>query len=125
MPETTKSLKLNSSEFDWLRTGAEALEEMLRAIDAAEHSIRLEVYIFNPSPIADRFRTALINACQRGVRAHVLIDALGSMTLSESFWDMFKVSGGEFKWFNQLTFQRFTFRDHRKILVCDDSLAFI
>jgi cardiolipin synthase A/B len=125
MPETTKSLKLNPPEFRWLRTGAEALEEMLRAIDAARTSIRLEVYIYHVGPIAERFRTALINACQRGVRTQVLIDAVGSLTLPESFWEALKVSGGQFKWFNPITFQRFSFRDHRKILVCDDEIAFI
>jgi cardiolipin synthase len=54
-----------------------------------------------------------------------LIDALGSLNLRESFWDPLLAVGGQFKWFNPLKLQRLSYRDHRKILVCDDRVAFI
>ena len=98
---------------------------MLAAIDAAGESVRLEMYIFHPSPSADKFRQALIGACQRGLRVQVLVDALGSINLPDSYWELFRVSGGEFRWFNPLNLNRLAFRDHRKLLVCDDKVAFI
>ena len=98
---------------------------MLDAIAAAQNSVRLEMYIFHESEIALQFRQELINACQRGLQVQVLIDALGSVTLPESFWDVFKMSGGEFRWFNPLNLHRLGVRDHRKILVCDEKVAFI
>lgn len=126
MPETEKSLKkVSHSQYRWLRTGEQALSEMLSAIDAATTSIRFEMYIFHESPVASDFREALVDACQRGVKVQVLIDAMGSITLPESFWEPLKVSGGEFRWFNPLAVHRFSVRDHRKILVCDDECAFI
>ena len=126
MHEVAKSSKQNvSSEFRWLTTGEEALAEMLATIAAAEHSVRLEMYIFHPSDIAEAFRSELIAACRRGVRVRVLIDALGSIALPDSFWDEFRSSGGEMRWFNPLKLNRLTIRDHRKILVCDQRVAFI
>lgn len=126
MHELAKSSKQNlASEFRWLRSGDQALEEMLQAIESAKRSVRLEMYIFHESPIAEKFCQALVNACQRGLRVSVLVDALGSISLAESFWDVFKMSGGEFRWFNPLTLHRLGVRDHRKILVCDDEVAFI
>ncbi|MDQ6630861.1 MAG: phosphatidylserine/phosphatidylglycerophosphate/cardiolipin synthase family protein [Verrucomicrobiota bacterium] len=112
-------------QFCWLRTGAQALTEMLDAINSAQISIRFEMYIFHASPIADQFRHALAEAVQRGVRVQVLLDALGSISLPESAWDLFKKRGGEFRWFNPLHFKRLIFRDHRKMLVCDDQVAFV
>jgi cardiolipin synthase len=113
------------AEYKWLRTGEEALEEMLAAIGVAAHSVRLEMYIFHTGPTADQFRDALVNACKRGLRVRVLVDALGSAYLPESFWETFRGSGGEFRWFNPLSLHHVFIRDHRKMLVCDDELAFI
>lgn len=113
------------AEYKWLHTGEEALEEMLAAIAGASQSVRLEMYIFHAGPTADQFRDALVNACKRGLRVRVLVDALGSAYLPDSFWETFRGSGGQFRWFNPLNLHRIFIRDHRKMLVCDDELAFI
>jgi cardiolipin synthase len=113
------------SSFRWMCTGDQALAEMLDAILAAKISVRLEMYIVHTSAIAERFRQALINACQRGLHVRVVVDGLGSITLPDSFWEPFKTSGGEFRWFNRVSLLRFGLRDHRKILVCDDAVAFV
>lgn len=111
--------------YQWLQTVDEAFEEMLAAIDGATTSIRLEVYIFRLSPIGEQVRDALIRACQRGVRVQVMVDALGSVSLPERFWDSFIKAGGQFRWFNPLKLKRLGFRDHRKALVIDDKIAFV
>jgi cardiolipin synthase len=113
------------AEYKWLQTGEEALEEMLAAIASASQSVRLEMYIFHAGPTADQFRDALVNACHRGLRVRVLVDALGSAYLPDSFWETFRASGGEFRRFNPLSLLHVFIRDHRKMLVCDDELAFV
>jgi cardiolipin synthase len=113
------------SGFRWLETVDEAFEVMLPAIEAATRSIRLEVYIYRVSPIGEAVREALIRALQRSVKVQVLIDALGSISLPEKFWDPFIQAGGQFKWFNPLKLKRLGFRNHRKVLVIDDTIAFV
>lgn len=113
------------STFRWLRTGEEALIAMLAAITGAQHSIRLETYTYTASPLGEKFREALVRACHRGVRVQVMIDALGSVTLPASFWDPLIEAGGDFKWFNPLTLHRLIYRNHRKVLACDDHIAFV
>ncbi len=98
---------------------------MLAAVDLATASIRMEVYIFRLSPIGEEVRDALIRACQRGVQVQMIVDALGSISLPEKFWDPFIAAGGKFRWFNPLKLKRLGFRDHRKMLVIDEKLAFI
>ena len=113
------------SGFRWLETVDEAFEVMLPAIDSATRSIRLEVYIYRVSPIGEAVREALIRALQRSVKVQVLVDALGSISLPEKFWDPFIQAGGQFKWFNPLKLKRLGFRNHRKVLVVDDTIAFV
>ena len=112
-------------DFQWLRTGAEALAEMLAAIAAARRSVRLEMYMFDPSPVADRFRDALGDACRRGASVQVLIDAFGSMSLPDGYWETLRAAGAQVRRFNPNGLKRFGIRDHRKTLVCDDDLAII
>jgi cardiolipin synthase len=98
---------------------------MLDAIEASRSSVRLETYIYAGGPVGRKFREALVRAQQRGVRVRVLVDALGSMGLPYHFWDGLISAGGEVRWFNPAALMRFSFRDHRKLLVCDDQVAFI
>jgi cardiolipin synthase A/B len=114
-----------SAAFQWLRTGEEALTRMLREIDGAQSSIRLETYIFHAGPVAEQFREALVLACQRGVKVHVLIDALGSISLATAFWEPLTRFDGKFAWFNPISLKRLSYRNHRKMLVIDDQVAFI
>src|SRR6266705_7004916 len=113
------------SGFRWLRTGAEAFGAMLDAIESARVSIRLETYIYEDGPIGEKFREALVKARQRGVQVQVLIDAFGSVRLSTSFWEPLVKARGEFAWFNPVSLQRWSYRDHRKMLICDKTVGFI
>jgi cardiolipin synthase len=121
----TAGSPISSPQFRWLSSVAESFEAMLDAIEAAQESVRLEMYIYTESAIGERFRDALARAAQRGVRIRVLIDAMGSLTLSESFWDPLIRAGGEFRWFNPFHLRRLAIRNHRKLLACDDRIAFI
>src|SRR3546814_14383126 len=51
---------------------------MLAAIDAAEHTIALQTYIFDHDRIGLEFANALTRAHDRGVQIRVLMDAIGS-----------------------------------------------
>ncbi|HTG43810.1 MAG TPA: cardiolipin synthase B, partial [Verrucomicrobiae bacterium] len=76
-------------------------------------------------PIGEAVRDTLIKACRRGVRVQVMVDALGSISLPEKFWDPFIEAGGKFRWFNPLKLKRLGFRDHRKTLIIDEKVAFV
>jgi len=119
-PEADSALRCR-----WLRHGREALDAMLEAIHHAQHSVRLEMYIFRAGKIGDAFRDALTAAQQRGVRVRVLCDAVGSYSLPGDYWSHLLAAGGEFRLFNPVQLRRIIYRDHRKILVVDGELAFI
>jgi cardiolipin synthase len=116
---------MGDDTFQWLRSGDEAYAAMLAAIAQAQHSLRLETYIFADSAVGRQFLGGLMDACTRGARVQVLLDAFGSLNLPDSFWTPLRQAGGDFRWFNPLDLKRFTFRDHRKLLICDERVAFI
>lgn len=113
-----------STKFKWLRTGDEAFVTMLDVIDKAERTVRFETYIFVRGEPGDRFREALTRAAERGVEVYVLVDAWGSTELPVDYWDPFIKAGGEFRWFNRPKFLKGTFRNHRKLLVVDEKVAY-
>src|SRR5687768_13143814 len=101
---TTNSPRVGEekSTFRWLRTGDEALESMLEAIEHARDTIRLETYIYRVGATGERFLDALVRACERGVKVHVLVDALGSFSLPDTFWTPLREAGAQCLWFNPI-----------------------
>lgn len=116
---------MSACDFRWLRTGDETFATMLADIGAAGREVRFETYTLTYSPVGERFLAALTEAARRGVQVRVLVDAVGSFNLPDAFWDSLRRAGGDCRWFNPLTLRRLTFRDHRKLLVCDDAVAFV
>jgi len=119
------SAKLPGADCRWLRTGDEFFSEVLMAVEAARESVCLETYIYLAGQPGERLRDAMVAARKRGVRVRVLIDAFGSYWLPSGFWQTLQDVGGEVRVFNPLAVHRFGFRDHRKLVVCDDGVAFV
>jgi len=115
----------NSNNAQWLCGGGKFFPAMLAAIEQARQSVEFETYIFEDDEIGRRFLDALTRAARRGVQVRVLADAYGSVTMSQSFFELLIQAGGEARFFNPLRFNRFGVRDHRKLLVCDRRTAFI
>ncbi len=109
----------------WLRTGQEGLAAMLGAIERARVSVGFEIYLFEDCPLGVRFREALAAAARRGVRVRVLVDAFGSLELPADYFRVVNEAGADCRWFNPLELGRPTCRDHRKLLLVDDEVAFV
>ncbi len=107
--------------------GPEAYPRMLAAIDRAQSAIRLEVYAFARDGIGQRFIEALAAAARRGVRVSVMVDGWGSAADGAEVAARLREAGCEVSIYNPLVALlagRFR-RNHRKILLVDDAVAFI
>lgn len=111
--------------------GVATYDALLAAIEAAEHHIHLEYYIYRPDRIGTRLRDALIRQAKRGVRVRLLVDAVGGARLRRSFLRPLRRAGVEFSWFHETRWARLllrrpklNLRTHRKIVVVDGRVGF-
>jgi cardiolipin synthase len=106
--------------------GEEATAAMLGAIAGARQEVLLESYIFERDATGRRFLEAAAAAAARGLRVHVLADAVGSFTTPSQFWGPLVQAGGEALFFHRLLpFHWYhLLRDHRKMLVVDRQVVF-
>ncbi len=107
--------------------GEQAYPKMLSAIIAAKRSVHLEVYAFSFYGVGANFVDALSLAAQKGVKVHVTIDGWGSIRGGRAVAATLRASGCEVEIYNRflaLLIGRFG-RNHRKILLVDDEVAFV
>ncbi|MEI8202610.1 MAG: phosphatidylserine/phosphatidylglycerophosphate/cardiolipin synthase family protein [Bacteroidota bacterium] len=102
---------------------------MLSDIVLAKKHIYIETYKFANDAIGIKFRNALIRKCKEGVVVKILADSWGS-TSNEEFFSEFTAIGGEVRFFEKVIFSFDFFtrnhrRDHRKIILIDDSITYI
>ncbi len=109
--------------------GDALFDAMLVAIATAKHAIRMESYIFADDEIGQKFAQALCKQAQAGVKVRLLVDAVGSLfQFYRSLDAMFKKAGvvvhhfHPWQWRKPLRYNR---RDHRKLLVIDNRVAFL
>ncbi|HUJ58886.1 MAG TPA: phosphatidylserine/phosphatidylglycerophosphate/cardiolipin synthase family protein [Kofleriaceae bacterium] len=111
-----------------LRGGGETYPAMLEAIAAARETICFETYILAADRTGDRFKAALLDRARAGVAIRVIYDAVGSFGLADAWLAELRAAGVGIIEFNPLAPWRarssFSHRDHRKILVVDDAVAF-
>ncbi|HWF19249.1 MAG TPA: cardiolipin synthase B [Verrucomicrobiae bacterium] len=119
------TLAFKAGSYKWLQGGDEIFPALAASLNGARKTIRFEIYIYANDELGQHFRDLLVQSSARGVRVQVLIDSLGSLGLSTAFWKPLTETGGEVRWFNPDIPKRFSARDHRKILVCDEEVAFV
>ncbi|HKC70304.1 MAG TPA: phospholipase D-like domain-containing protein, partial [Terriglobales bacterium] len=100
----------------------------LAAIRGARRSVNLEAYIFQTGQVAGQFVEALAERARAGVRVNVVLDALGSLATTASYFRDLRQAGGHVAWYNPARWNRlphYNNRTHREILVVDGETAFI
>jgi cardiolipin synthase A/B len=112
-----------------LRAGTETYPAMLAAIGAARRQVLLETYILDDDRTGNRFAAALRERAGAGVEVKLMFDAVGGLGLDPRWLDALASDGIEVVEFHPIAPWRrrwnLSRRDHRKILVVDDEVAFL
>lgn len=110
-----------------LCNGDEIFPAMLGAINAAQHTIDMVTFVYWTGDIAVEFAEALGNAARRGVTTRLLLDAVGCNSMRHTLVDQMTVAGVSIAWFRpiaQWKVWKWDNRTHRKLLLCDQQVAF-
>ncbi|MGH8900487.1 MAG: phospholipase D-like domain-containing protein [Egibacteraceae bacterium] len=116
------------NKVDVLRNGVEIFPAMLEAIRAAQSTVDLTSYVYWTGDIANEFADALSERARAGVRCRVLLDAVGAYAMNRDLVDQIQDAGCILEWFRtpkRLRVWEVNNRTHRKVLVCDEQIAFI
>ena len=128
------------NRFDILVDGSNFLPRMLEAIDSAQQTILLEMYLTESGHVVDRFISALHKAAERGVQAYLMLDDFGSIGLKQRDRDRLVHKNIQIIYYNKLRShstlynlyrifllrqEHSLYRNHRKLLLVDGKTAFV
>lgn len=108
------------------------IEAMLADIRAAQSRVWMETYIFADDPAGRAIAEALSVAAQAGRDVRLMVDGFGSFSTPQGLFDRMEQAGVQVHLFHTLThvlrgprwLQRFNQRNHRKLLIVDDAIAY-
>ena len=129
----TDSHRVAGNQLMLLQNGAAFFPQLCADIDAAQHSICLETYIFAADETGRMVANALQRAATRGVAVRILLDGFGSADLPQHWIDELRAAGVDAQWFRRAispftlrrSRKRRLFRLHRKLAVMDGEVAFV
>jgi cardiolipin synthase len=116
----------SGNSFTTTEHGTTYYDRMVEAIEAARTSVDVEMYLWDDDDVGRRFICALAEAASRGVSVRVLIDAVGTSAVEGPIGAV-SAAGGDVRLFNpfRIDFLRWYFhRTHKKLLICDRTVAF-
>jgi cardiolipin synthase len=121
-----------SNRVQVLEDGAQTFPAMFNAIAGARHFVELEYYILQDVRSTGRdLGDLLVEKSRSGVEVRVIYDAVGSLGTPAAFFDRLRSAGVKLVQYNPINplqaKGRYSpnDRDHRKILVADDTLAIV
>ena len=129
----TGSHQVAGNRLTLLQNGEEYFPRLCADIDAAQHTIYLETYIFAADRAGRTVADALMRAAKRGVMVRLLLDGYGSAELSRSWLEELRAAKVEVLWFRReispFTLKRSRLRRlrrlHRKLVLVDGEVAYV
>jgi cardiolipin synthase len=121
---------LPGNRLQLLASGTDYFPALIAAIDAAQHEVHLETYIFANDVTGRAVASALSAAARRGVNVRVLVDGFGARDFATGLGVMLTTSGVEVLVYRpeatRLRLRRHRLRRmHRKLAVIDGCTAFV
>lgn len=113
-----------------LKDGNNTYLDLLRAISNARQSILVEFFIIRNDRVGNTLREALEERARAGVQVCIIYDEVGSHKLPAGYLRSLKRAGVQVASFNGRRFWlssilRINYRNHRKLVIIDNSLAYL
>lgn len=121
-----RSVTAGGSEVTVYTYGEDLYRDMLDAIRQARSRIFFETFIWKGDAVGQAFKDALIEAADRGVEVYVVFDEFANLVVPRSFFrfpaNIHVRRHPVIRWWPSV---RNSGRDHRKLMVVDDAVAFL
>src|SRR5229473_1163643 len=113
---------VSGNRVEILLNGDEIFPAKLRAIRSSRKNINYAQYVFDEGQPSVDIANALAERCRAGITVNLLLDGVGTLTMPEEYRKLLQKAGCRLETFrplNPLAFDRFNYRNHRRILVVD------
>ena len=128
-PDSGNSPPSANNQITFLPKGEQAFQTMVGLIHAARHSVYIATFKLGIDETGRAIVQALSRKASQGLKVCLLLDALVSVSISKKFLALLTVAGGQVAFFMpmiHLPFRgRANWRNHRKMLICDNRSAII
>ncbi|WCC79455.1 phospholipase D-like domain-containing protein [Cutibacterium equinum] len=123
-----ESLEVGDHQVEIFTFGRDLYAAMIRDIEAAQHTVYLETFIWKSDEVGRQFRQALVDAAARGVEVYAMWDTFANLVVDPRFFR--ELHGVHVRaqplvtpsWMPTI---RNMGRDHRKLLIVDSHVAYI
>lgn len=109
--------------------GESKFSDLMRDLREAKESINLQYYIFSDDKLGKKIAAILMDKARQGVKVRVIYDHVGSFSAPNRFFTKMRQAGVEAHPFFRVTFpqlaNRINWRNHRKVVIIDDSIGYV
>ncbi|SDT24283.1 cardiolipin synthase [Friedmanniella luteola] len=121
-----RSVTAGGSEVTVYTYGEDLYRDMLDAIRQARSRVFFETFIWKGDAVGQAFKDALVDAADRGVEVYVVFDEFANLVVPRSFFRFpANIHVGRHPVARSWPTVRNSGRDHRKLMVVDDAVAFL
>jgi cardiolipin synthase A/B len=124
----TQSRSVAGNRLDLLIDGESFVPAMLDSIREAQWTVDLELFRVHPGHLSRLLVHLLSRLASKGLRVRAIVDAFGSRATPPDTWRALRAAGVQlciFAPFGVRPPRRLVRRNHRKIVIVDDSVAYV
>lgn len=127
--ETLGAVLSNDNDIDIFVNGKDKFDALIEDLKQARYFIHIQYYIIRNDDLFDRIVEVLAQKAAEGVEVRVLFDAMGCRSVRHSYWRRLNAMGIHTVEFFPALLRRFqlriNYRNHRKIVVVDNRVAYV
>ena len=123
------AIPLNTDDVAIYTSGYDYFLGLFDALGKARHHVYLITFIFDDDPLGRLVADALADCVARGVEVRLIYDDVGCWRVPTAFFEQMSRRGIDVRAFMPVRFpaltSRINYRNHRKMCIIDDEMAFI
>lgn len=127
--ETSDAMLTDDNDIDIFTEGDDKFAALKADLRKAEHFIHLQYYIIKNDILFNEIKEILIKKAAQGVEVRILFDAMGCRSMRKKYWKELNEKGIKTAEFFPALFGRLqlriNYRNHRKIAVIDNRVAYV
>lgn len=127
--ETGRAVLTDDNDIKILTDGNEKFDTLIEDMEKAEDFIHIQYYIIKDDVLFNRMKEVLVRKVKQGVEVRLLFDSMGCRSVPSRYWRELKKEGIFIAEFFPAVLGRFqlrmNYRNHRKIVVIDNNVAYV